>query len=531
LRIAEERRALPYFYTRFRTEKALAALRQGGPSLIEGPVLIDGTYDNPNYWLRAGLLLGSVNPKSRDIVGILGEYNRSLIARSLKRLGAARIWDMPAIVEQHLPKGEALAAALLSATKDHKDVLGWNLPFGFPPSLLYDCLLKMQRTPSVDVHHKHFHIHLRHSLACLFAAEEIIERGNFSLVALSHAVTTMTAPLAWIAAQKGILTCVLFGTNGFNQFWKVEPDGGIFESYTRPTRQQLFAAPQDKKAVLAEAGRSYLSHRFQGRTSDSGNFFANIKRTTTVTKESICRDFGWSPDRPLIAIYSSNFFDYPHQCGMQNFTDFSDWLQETLAVARKTPHVNWLFKGHPCDELFYKDVSFSHVIGEINDTHIKIVPNDWNNTAMLDALDAVVTYHGTVGLEASAKGIPVLVADRGWYHDAGFVLWPRDRHAYLALLASEWWENVDLDAAKRAAELFAGWIYCCPAWQKGFLLDDDTRINLLYERLPSLLRKARQEIRLEIEEIAAWLNSGERFYHIFKMTRCDEIVPSVEAAS
>jgi hypothetical protein len=58
---------------------------------------------------------------------------------------------------------------------------------------------------------------------------------------------------------------------------------------------------------------------------------------------------------------------------------------------------------------------------------------------MLATLDAFVTYHGTVGIEATALGKPVLVADQGWCQDWGFVTGPTSRLEYLELLPTQWW--------------------------------------------------------------------------------------------
>ena len=38
---------------------------------------------------------------------------------------------------------------------------------------------------------------------------------------------------------------------------------------------------------------------------------------------------------------------------------------------------------------------------------------------MIENADALVTYHGTSALEYASLGKPVMVADRGWYHDFG----------------------------------------------------------------------------------------------------------------
>jgi len=233
--------------------------------------------------------------------------------------------------------------------------------------------------------------------------------------------------------------------------------------------------------------------------------------------------FGWDPDLAIVGVYASNWFDFPHPCGMTHFRDFLDWTEATLSVAQRRRGVNWLFKAHPCDQ-WYGGVTLADLMPRLEaGGHVQLAPTDWNGSAVLEAMDAIVTYHGTIGIEAAAVGKPVLVADRGWYHDAGFVTWPRSREEYVELLAGDWWKSVDLHATRRRAQVFAGWYFGRPAWQQDFVLDDDSTQRAIYARLPRLFAENGAALRREIETIRAWFDSDQRHYHTFKMSRADEL--------
>src|SRR5262245_56938476 len=111
---------------------------------------------------------------------------------------------------------------------------------------------------------------------------------------------------------------------------------------------------------------------------------------------------------------------------------------------------------------------------------------------MLDAVDAIVTYQGTVGIEFASLGKPVLLSDRGWYSEFGFALCPGSRDAYLPALRSEWWQDVPPDA-QRLARIFAGWYFGRPSWQKRFVLEDDHNQWTLYPAMPRFLEDAADE--------------------------------------
>lgn len=132
-------------------------------------------------------------------------------------------------------------------------------------------------------------------------------------------------------------------------------------------------------------------------------------------------------------------------------------------------------------------------------------------------VDALVTYMGTAGIEFAALGKPVLLADRGWYHDCGFAVWSKTRNDYLAQLGTTWWNSHDGGAAARRAEIFAGWYFGHPAWQSGFLLLDDANQARLYAAMPTLLKEHGEEVDREIELLRTWFDTHDRMYHTYKM--------------
>jgi hypothetical protein len=202
---------------------------------------------------------------------------------------------------------------------------------------------------------------------------------------------------------------------------------------------------------------------------------------------------------------------------MTQFRDFLDWTEATFAVAAENASVNWLFKPHPCEEWF-GGVALRTILEGLGDVpHIRLAEASWNNTAVMNCLDALVTYHGTAGIEFASLGKPVLVPDRGKYEDCGFVKVAADRADYLAQLRGEWWRDMDMEHVRRRAEIFAGWWFCAPDWQDGFVLADDSRQNALYDLIPDMLEAYRGAADREVQSLRAWFASGHMYSHTFKM--------------
>ena len=507
---------------RRRGESILADFMAHTEPRFTGAVLVDGMWDNPNYWIRYALFRAAVGSAGGREIGVLGPYRAAECRRTLERFGISRavqVRDLRGDMAAHRRE----ARRLLAQTTTPADVLRWHLPHGVPADFVYDGILKRQRSARVDLGDRRLAGYVAEALASIAAAEALLDSDRFELVLLSHAVNFQFAALAWIAVGRGIPVVLLCGNYGVPRFVKLVEPPDLYDTTDRPKAADLDALPEARQGALAAIGSAYLEKRLGGRTDDMGARYAFQKASAHVTRAALVERFSWDPDRPVVGVYASNWFDFPHPCGMTHFRDFLDWTEATLGVAQRRRGVNWLFKAHPCDQ-WYGGVTLADLMPRLEaDGHVQLAPIDWNGSAVLEAMDAVVTYHGTVGIEAAAAGKPVLVADRGWYHDAGFVTWPQSREEYLELLAGDWWKSVDLDGTRRRAQVFAGWYFGRPAWQRGFVLNDDTVQAPIYARIPRLFAENPEAVRRELDTIRAWFASEQRHYHTFKMALAEEL--------
>ena len=136
---------------------------------------------------------------------------------------------------------------------------------------------------------------------------------------------------------------------------------------------------------------------------------------------------------------------------------------------------------------------------------------------MLNSIDALVTYHGTAGVEFAAMGGPVLVPDRGKYDRCGFAFVAKSRGDYLDRLSTNWWGNAP--SGQRNALIYAGMFFAAPDWQGKLLNRDEFLQDELYEDIIALFH--RPELSREVAEIRDWWETGERHYHTFRMMRAD----------
>jgi hypothetical protein len=497
----------------------LAQLSRTPAAAFPGPVLVDGQWDNPNYWLRYSLLRAALGLAGTE-VGLLGPYNAGAVRRTCEVLGMGQTVAINAFLG---PEAAARSEARrrLAATRDPGEILGWDLA-GVPGHDLYDCLLKRQRHAVVDLRHPAIEDDVTEYLRYLDAVPRLLDAVRPNLLVASHTFSgrLLLGPLVWLSSRRGIPVVGPYGNYGVLRLFKIQGPAEVPDFFDSPSARDLDEVLEGQAEALARIGREYLEARRDGRTDDIGSQYA-FQGDRTPDRARLCKLFDWETERPIVAVYASTWFDAPHCNGMQQFRDFADWLQVTLEVARGCRDVNWLFRGHPCDA-WYGGITLRDLMPTGLEGHVRLCPPEWSGAAVLRSADAVVTLQGTAAIEYAAAGKPALVADRGWYHDRGFAKWSRSREEYARDLARPWWETLARDVVARRAQVFAGWYFCRPAWHEGFHLEDDSQQDRLYDTIPGLLERYPQVVRREIDEIREWYRSPERFYHTYKMRRASQ---------
>jgi len=505
---------------RRKAEILLSTLRYEGTQRFDGTVVIDAGWDNPNYWLRYVLLRSALGLASGREVGILGAHRRKEQARTLRRLGIDEQFDASAKADEFLTESREAAKELCESLSQPEDVLKWSLPFDMPADFLYDYILKKQRLPFIDVGDPLLHERVTQFLSGAFAANALIRSVEPRLVISSHALS-LFFPLVWLALGAGIKVLVPYGEDGLIRFWKVSHTSEIYEFMTSPSWEMFLKLSEKQRCALQEVGRQYLTGRLRGEAQDIGAVYAYAKNNVKIDKQRLCRLFDWEEKKPILAVYASNWFDYPHALGMKHFRDFSDWIAATYDEAKRNKKVNWLFKGHPSDEL-YGGVGLDDMLVADQYQHINLADKNWQGASVLNAVDGIITYHGSIGVEATAMGKPVMVADKGWYDHWGFVTVPSSRGEFLRLLGTKWWGNMDLARNSKLAQIFAGWYWGRPSWQKSFLMRDDSAQWDIYKTIPDLLEKHSEVISREIDTMGEWFRSSCPHYHVYKMMRVND---------
>lgn len=181
---------------------------------------------------------------------------------------------------------------------------------------------------------------------------------------------------------------------------------------------------------------NYLKNRYQENLCMD----LRILSEYTNNNNNLLQNFARKDDKPLWAIFSHLFWDNASDFSPLAYNSFNEWMIDTINTIRKIPEVNWLIKSHPAEVWWGDSDRGLKFLIEKNfqnlPENIKIIPPDAkiNPLDFYNVIDGGITSCGTVGMELSLLGKPVIVAGRPHYSGKGFTYDGFEPEEYRTLL-------------------------------------------------------------------------------------------------
>lgn len=190
---------------------------------------------------------------------------------------------------------------------------------------------------------------------------------------------------------------------------------------------------------LPEKTLEYLRRRFGQHVDDvdAGLAFSASKKLYTKASE-FCEDYGLDPQKPLVFVMLHAFTDCPHITPIL-FRDYYTWFTHTLTLAKRSPHLNWVFKEHPAAKQFYptKDVDLDALFADLDEPNIRFLrcEDSFHAASIPHIAQALTTCMGSAGVEHGCFGVPCVMGGQSPYTGYGFTHEPQSIEAYDALLS------------------------------------------------------------------------------------------------
>jgi hypothetical protein len=400
----------------------------------ESVIVVDGLWDNPNHFFRLRIFVEALSTKRKFQLIAVVRNRKDRTCETLRSLG---VQNFIFIDEDDLRTDDFLAQArsMLCNVKTHQDLINLALPLALPAYTYYDTVLKIVRHPQPAITNPQWLTSLAETLRNLAIYDRLLSRYEVEHVVLSHPWKVEYAALVWSSLVRNIPS---YHLTGYCESIRVRKMTEIYD-YQKPiehlTYEEYQKLPLSVQQALSQDGAKYMLSRANGSTSDINAKHSFVTSSRISSRNDARKKIqGRVSSKPLVIVYAHTWFDFPHTFGMQNFTDFLDWMNCTVEHIRRSTHIEWILRPHPL-EFWYGGVTLASLLGDLP-KHVRLsTPGQDSLTSML-AADAIVTVHGTVAIEAASHGIPVISADKSYFSDWGFTSVATSRQHYLHLLSN-----------------------------------------------------------------------------------------------
>lgn len=310
--------------------------------------------------------------------------------------------------------------------------------------LVYDDLLRSNKgSYTVGKVDKKCILTIYKAICYIFKYSKIISRYKTEIVVVTHNeyVEFGTLGIAAIAQDNAILNI-----NDFELSINKDKNGlYLHERFRKGLKEEITKG--DKEELLKE-GRRLLQARVCAGTGvyDFKNAYLNKK---TYTRDELAERFSHNAKKNIF-IFMHVFSDAPHLSKMTMYKDYYEWISDTMEQITHICDVNWYIKVHPSAFLYGESNAFEKVMKN-GKGNIFWTPDDFNTFSIKDVADAVITCQGTVGIEASCMGIPVIITGRPYYSNLGFTIEPRSKKEYYTILKKVYKiKRLSLEKTKKA---------------------------------------------------------------------------------
>lgn len=204
----------------------------------------------------------------------------------------------------------------------------------------------------------------------------------------------------------------------------------------------------DTEALAIEA---YLGRRRLG-----GDTLDNFWRHRVDDVARIRADLSLDAQRPLVVMFCNILWDSAVLGQDIAFASMGDWVTQGIRWAAAHPEVDLMVRIHPAEVQLVnhptRERMAEHIATRVPSLppNVRVVRADdpTSSYVLMDEAELVLVYTSTIGLEAAARGVPVLVAARTHYRDRGFTTDP--------VTDVDYWRSADVvlssppDGAERA---------------------------------------------------------------------------------
>ena len=403
-------------------------------------ILVEGLVDHSGYMLFNGVIAGHVMSllnASATALLLRDDANAEALFRSYGVDSVRHLRERDARFFSEVLRGLRVVR-MLRCTKGMDDILALQMNGVYLGKIAYDTLLRVTGRGTVDKLSMLMFSLLVDGLGYQHYIEELFAQSTFDAVVQSENQFIPSAILWQVALQNNV---TVLCREGLPSGFTVRRYDSAAEAYVNKLRfdSELLEYVHTAVGEMPELrGRDAIEKRFslalddtlpEQERNDGGN-------AEVLSRNDICERFGWDASRSIIVVMSHMLIDGVFTDRWSLFRDNFLWLRRTLEAIVDIRDVNWIVRGHPADIHYHYDPRTT-VEGECDRVasryaHVRFLSGSVSSNCLPGIVDAVLTTHGTAGLEYPCLGIPCVLGGESFYSGLGFTEEPESEDAYYA---------------------------------------------------------------------------------------------------
>ena len=248
--------------------------------------------------------------------------------------------------------------------------------------------------------------------------DRLMASSAYDVVSANHGIYTPQGVVGEVARGRGVRVvnwnpayrrhCFVFSHGDTYHHTMISEDVSCWEN--------LELSPERTERIV-----SYLRERRQA--SGDWIWFNKAKDSSLAElRKALSLD-----ERPLVVALTSVAWDACLHYESNAFQSLTDWTLQTVEYFAERPDLQLVVRVHPAEVTgFVKSrTKMADIIAERFPQlpeNVKVVPpeDQLSTYSLLDNANAVLLYSTKTGIEASAQGLPVVVAGEAWIRNKGF---------------------------------------------------------------------------------------------------------------
>lgn len=275
---------------------------------------------------------------------------------------------------------------------------------------------------------------LINSIIAIDVAERIVKSEKPDVVVTRHLGYSSWGSFAEYCTAQGIRVCYpgdgyIANTVAFD-FNICDKIDKFFRKYLMEIRKEKMLDKKEEEDL-----QLFLDNRFHGKEGDTSIY--------GFSTDDVKDQFNLDKYDKTFACFPNVAWDSSLLKAHKGFKDVYEWVSYTIELFKNTPNYQLIVKIHPSEAYVAKSMNTvsDYILDNFSPLteNIKIIPPDTKISpySLFSFIDAGIVYNGTIGLEMTLHGIPVIIAGITHYGNKKFTYDVSTKEEYKKIISNE----------------------------------------------------------------------------------------------